>query len=216
MSTQQATRRSPARSGLTALNSVQLRRLLDFSARHPSMRDLHDVALTVVKTGIEPGELTHVRWAHVDPRARTIFMVGEEPAKRWCWSGSKMTSVLTERQQREPDAEFVLGKAPEEVLRRTMRQFRKVCLLFGWGNVRFDVLRAHLGNPLAQCRLLYAFSAGLSGSPEPPDDTEIPSALPSRAGWGWFHCRCVAVSRRPQDSEGTSCGERPLRLFFGG
>lgn len=141
LSTQQATRRSPARSGLTALNSVQLRRLLDFSARHPSMRDLHDVALIVVKTGIEPSELTHVRWAHVDPRARTIFIVGEERAKRWCWSGSRMRSVLKERQQREPDAEFVLGKAPDEVLRRTMRQFRKVCQLFGWGNVRFDVLR---------------------------------------------------------------------------
>jgi len=104
------------------LSSNQLRRLLDHLEKDQSMRDLREVVTIISNTGMRTGELCQLRWADVDVHRRRFVVVNP-----------KSPSI--------PEAEYVLGKSPQQLLRRLSHELRIVCDRVDLSGVAFHILR---------------------------------------------------------------------------
>jgi integrase len=100
------------------------------------------MVVIISNTGIRPGELRELRWANVDVHRRMLVIeAAMNPRIRYIPFGQKTLQILEARRDREPEAEYVLGKSPQVLLRRISRQLRTVSESIGVSGVTLRVLR---------------------------------------------------------------------------
>jgi integrase len=133
---------SRASSKYDPLSQEQLQHLLVLSTEDPTLCDLHDVVVIMSNTGIRPGELRELLWTDVDVKGhRLVVAFMTSASNRSVPFGPKTLQMLQSRHERHPDAEYVLGESPLELLRHVSRQLRTVCDGIGVHGVTLRVLR---------------------------------------------------------------------------
>jgi hypothetical protein len=138
----QPARRPPMKIAPCTLSHDQLSRIMDLLEKDQSMRDLHEVVTILSSTGIREGELRRLRWADVDFHGHKLVIVDSKGSSvRSVPLRPQTIQILEMRREREPAAEYVLGKAPRGFLDRVSRQFRSVCDGIGVSGVTLHLLR---------------------------------------------------------------------------
>lgn len=122
------------------LSLEELRLLLEILARDPDLRDLYDLVSIISNTGIRPGELRELRWADIDFRKRQLVVHGTS-YRRYIPFALKTAQILTSRRERKPNTEYILGKSPRCILRRSSHQLRLFAEVIGVDSISPYVFR---------------------------------------------------------------------------
>jgi integrase len=129
-------------SAPVALSDEEINRILSRSQDDPKYRDLHDVALITLDTGIRASELRELRWADVDlERVRITIRQAKSDHVRRATFGKDTVRILESRRERDPESDFVLGRSPRSVLHRVMHQLSLLCKQIGVGRVNLRAFR---------------------------------------------------------------------------
>src|ERR1035437_7845318 len=126
----------------TTLSNDQIRQLLQVAGEDPSLQDLYDVASIVSYTGLRRGELENLLWSDVEfDKSRLVVHSPMAMYVRYVPFDAKSRQILEALRNRDPEAVFVLGKSPQQVLHRVRRQLRAVAWKMGAGRVSLHSLR---------------------------------------------------------------------------
>ncbi|MCU1252244.1 MAG: hypothetical protein JWQ49_5273 [Edaphobacter sp.] len=139
---QQPTRRLPMKVAPRRLPPEQLHRILDLSTDDPTLRDLHDVVMTISNIGIRPRELPKLRWCDFDVHGRRLLIADRKRASmRFVPLDPEMLQMFEVRGGRESGAEYIFGTSRRALLYRVSRQLGTLCDRIGASGVTLHLLR---------------------------------------------------------------------------
>jgi integrase len=125
------------------LSLDELRLILAISAEELNLRNLHDILMIILNTGIRPGELRELQWADIDSQRRR-FVVGKNSKSgyvRYVPFGPRTYQMLEGRREREPETEYVFGTSPRAFLARCSHQLRTLSETIGVEHISLSALR---------------------------------------------------------------------------
>jgi integrase len=153
----------PRRYFPTIISNDQLRQIMTTAEADSRLQDLLDVVHILANTGMRPGELNKLRLRDIDVGKGRAFIAG---VRRYVPLGPKSQQALVALHERRPEAEFILGAAPQRLPQRVSRQLRQV----GGGQISFRALR-------------HTFSLRLSMADVPLESRDYICGRASRSDW---------------------------------
>jgi len=126
----------PRRYLPTIISNDQFRQIMTTAEADSNLHDMLDVVHVLANTGMRPGEFNKLRLRDIDVGKGRAF-IASAIGRRYVPLGPKSQQALVALHERRPEAEFILGAAPQRLLQRVSRQLRKV----GGGQVSFGALR---------------------------------------------------------------------------
>jgi integrase len=142
MSSQHKPLRTSRATVRATLSNIQLRQLLQIAGEDPGLQDLYNIATIISHTGLRRSEVEGLLWSNVDLAGSRLEVCSPKAS-----SGRNVPLDATSRQilealrARDPEAVFVLGQSPQQVLHRVRLQLRAVARKMGVGPISFHSLR---------------------------------------------------------------------------